>query len=184
MDTNGDGRVDFPEFVEYFVRGSGNGSGGGGGSSGGGGGHLIELLRLLLNPAALVSSEESASAQIFGKLLPLPVTPPAAAPTPVPAPGAFGAPFGIGTAFGGPFGAPPLSAAKATTAPAAPLPINGRKMAMSSMMVTAAANDPLFLKRVGLADRECLLAGFQRGLILNVFKSSNHPSKSPTLVLT
>lgn len=81
-------------------------------------GSLIELLRLLLNPTTLVSSDAGASAEILGALLPSSKTP----------------------AANGEGSTPSVKS-------------SGKRVALSSMVVTAASKDPHFLQRVGLADR-------------------------------
>ena len=85
------------------------GASGGDDGGGGGGGQLIELLKLLLNPAALISADSGPAQQILGLLA-----------------GEDASSSGL---------------------------VSGRKLALSSMVLTAAKNDPEFLKRAGLADR-------------------------------
>lgn len=98
--------------------------------SGGVDGQLIELLKLLLNPAALISADAGAATQILDTLL-----------------ASDGAP-----ASSAPASAPAWTSASASASPATlPKPdVSGRKVALSSMVLTAAQNDPEFLKRVGL----------------------------------
>ena len=102
---------DFPEFVNFFIRGkdanssaesSSSSSSSSSASESESSGHLIALMRVLLDPAALVSSEAAPSEQVLGAFL----------------------------------GSSASSPSSSHDAP------SGKKLALSSMVVTVSKKDP------------------------------------------